>query len=287
MLRRTIVAVMLCVGAGASAHAQWINHPAQGIPRTKDGKPNLSAPTPRGTGGKPDLSGVWSTDPTPFEEMERLFGDLKPFAVPGDDPRTFTKYFLNIFADFRPEDVPFRPEAAEAFRRHLETTTADQAPTARCFPAGVPMGDLLPLPRRVIHVPGLLAILYEGINPQRLIYTDGRKLLDQPQPVWMGYSVGKWDGDTFVVDTIGINEQTWMDNAGRPHSDALHTVERYRRGAFGTMDVTLTIDDPKAYTRPWTVNDSPSRLVVGQDLLEYVCAENNRDVEHLSGAGRK
>jgi hypothetical protein len=108
MLRRTIVSVLLCAAAAASADAQWVHYPAQGIPRTKDGKPNLSAPTPRSRNGKPDLSGIWSTDPTPFEEMERLFGDLKASAVPGDDPRALGKYFLNIFADFRPEDVPFR-----------------------------------------------------------------------------------------------------------------------------------------------------------------------------------
>ncbi len=102
-----------------------------------------------------------------------------------------------------------------------------------------------------------------------------------------GYSVGKWDGDTFVVDTVGINDKTWMDNAGRPHSDALHTIERYRRRNFGSMDVTITFDDPKAYTKPWTVNESPSRLVVGQDLLEYVCTENNKDIDHLFGDGQK
>ena len=114
----------------------------------------------------------------------------------------------------------------------------------------------------------MTVILYEGFTTFRQIFTDGRALPKDPQPSWLGYSVGKWEGDTFVVDTIGINDKTWMDNAGRPHSDALHTTERYRRRDFGTMDVTLTIDDPKAYTRPWTVNASPSRLVVGQDLLE-------------------
>src|SRR5436190_15668934 len=138
MLSRTIMVVILCAAAGASAHAQWVNYAARDIPRTKDGAPNLSAPAPRGAKGKPDLSGVWSTDPTPFEDMDRLFGDLKAFAVPGDDPRTFTKYFLNIFADYRPEDVPFQAQAARAFKRHLETITNDQAPTARCLPAGVP-----------------------------------------------------------------------------------------------------------------------------------------------------
>ena len=126
-----------------------------------------------------------------------------------------------------------------------------------------------------------MVILYEGFTTFRQIFTDGRELPRNPQPSWIGYSVGKWDGDTFVVDTIGVNETTWMDNAGRPHSDALHTVERYRRRNFGTLDVTLTIDDQKAYSHPWTVNQGPARLVLGQDLLEYICTENNKDVEHL------
>ena len=129
-------------------------------------------------------------------------------------------------------------------------------------------------------------ILYEGFTTFRQIFTDDRALPGDPQPSWLGYSVGKWDGDTFVVDTIGVTEKTWMDNAGRPHTDALHAIERYRRRNVGVMDVTLTIDDPKAYARPWTVDLSPSRLVVGQDLIEYICTENNRDVPHLLGDGR-
>src|SRR4051812_32020145 len=139
MFRRIIAAAVLSVGAAVSVHAQWVNHPAVGIPRTKDGKPDLSAAVPR-NGGKPDLSGVWSTDPTPAAEMGRLFPGLQESAVPGDDPSMFTKYFLNIFADFKQDDVPFRPEAAQAFGRHMQTATADEAPTARCFPAGIPMG---------------------------------------------------------------------------------------------------------------------------------------------------
>jgi hypothetical protein len=281
MIRRTIAAVMVCVGTAASAGAQWVHHPAPGIPRTKDGKPNLTAATPKGANGKPDLSGIWSTDPTPFEEMERLFGNLKPFAVPGDDPRTFTKYFLNIFADVRPEDVPFRPEAAQAFKRQLETITADQAPTARCLPAGIPMGDLLPLPRRVIHSPGLLAVLYEGINPQRLIYTDGRKLPVDPQPAWLGYSVGSWDGDILVVESSGFSDRSWLDGMGHPRSEATRITERIRRRDFGHMEIDVTIDDPRSYTRPFSVRYTQT-LMPDTDILEYICTENEKDRVHLT-----
>ena len=169
--------------------------------------------------------------------------------MPGDDPRMFTKYFLNIFADFKPEDTPFRPEAAQAFGRHMQTTTADQAPTARCFPAGIPMGDLLPLPRRFIHTPGLLAILYEGINPQRMIYTDGRKLPVDPQPAWLGYSVGSWDGDVLVVESSGYSDRSWLDGIGHARSEATRITERIRRRDFGHLEVDVTIDDPRTYTQ--------------------------------------
>ena len=123
---------------------------------------------------------------------------------------------------------------------------------------------------------------YEEDTSFRQIFTDGRKQPDDPQPAWLGYSVGKWDGDTFVVDTIGVNENTWLDNAGRPHSDAMHLTERYHRTDFGHMDMQLTIDDPKAFTKPWTVSEN-ARLMPDTDLLEYICSENNKDVEHLVG----
>lgn len=280
-MRRTIVTALFCALA-ASVQAQWLSHPASGIPRTKDGKPNLAAPVPRGANGKPDLSGVWATDPTPFAEMERLFGDLKASAVPGDDPRALGKYFLNIFADFKPEDVPFRPEAAQAFGRHMQTTTADQAPTARCFPAGIPMGDLLPLPRRFIQTPGLLAILYEGINPHRMIYTDGRKLPVDPQPAWLGYSVGSWDGDVFMVQSSGYSDRSWLDGIGHARSEATRITERIRRPDFGHLEVDVTIDDPRTYTRPFSIRYTQT-LVPDTDILESICGENEKDRAHLIG----
>ena len=281
MIRRTIAAVMICVGTAASAGAQWVHHPAPGIPRTKDGKPDLTAATPKGANGKPDLSGIWSTDPTPFEEMERLFPFFKAFAVPGDDPRMFTKYFMDIFADVRPEDVPMRPEAAQVFMQRLAAVdSAREAPTARCFPAGIPMGDLLPLPRRTIHAPGLLAILYEGINPHRMIYLDGRSLPADPQPAWMGYSVGKWDGDTLVVESNGYSDRSWLDGMGHPRSEATRITERLRRRDFGHMEVDVTIDDPKSYTKPFSIRYTQT-LVPDTDILEYICTENEKDRAHL------
>lgn len=281
MIRRTIVAALICVGTAASADAQWVQYPAPGIPRTKDGQPDLSAAAPKGANGKPDLSGIWSTDPTPFAEMDRLFPFFRPFAVPGDDPRMFTKYFMDVFADFRPEDVPMRPEAAKVFQQRLAAVdSAREAPTARCFPAGVPMGDLLPLPRRVIHTPGLLAILYEGINPHRMIYLDGRSLPVDPQPAWMGYSVGKWDGNTLVVESNGYTDRSWLDGMGHPRSEATRITERMRRRDFGHMEVDVTIDDSKSYTKPFSIRYTQT-LVPDTDILEYICTENEKDHAHL------
>jgi hypothetical protein len=282
MLHRSIVVALVCAGATVSLQAQWIKYPAPGIPRLKDGSPNLSAPTPRGANLRPDLSGVWSTDSTPLAEMERLFPFLKAFAVPGDDPLTFHKYFLDVFADFRPEDVPFRPAAAQLFKARSAKGPTREDPTAKCHPAGIPMGDLLPLPRRVIHVPGLLAVLYEGINPQRLIYTDGRKLPVDPQPAWMGYSVGRWDGDVLVVESSGFSEQSWLDGSGHPRSEAMRLTERIRRRDFGHMDVDVTIDDPLSYTRPFSIHYTQT-LAPDTDILEYICNENEKDRAHLPG----
>jgi hypothetical protein len=277
-------AAAILIGAMvASAHAQWVNYPAPGIRRTKDGKPNLSAAAPRAADGRPDLSGVWITDSTPLAEMERLFPNLGAFAVPGDDPRQFTKYFFNVFVDLRPEDVPMRPETARLLKQRLDEGPSKEVPTSSCLPAGIPMGDLLPVPRRIVQVPGLLVILSEGINPQRLVYTDGRAHPADAQPAWLGYSVGRWDGNTMVIDTRGFNDRTWLDAMGHPHTEALHTIERMRRRDFGHMDVDVTIDDPGAYTKPVSFRYTQT-LTPDTDLLETVC-ENEKDRAHLDTIG--
>jgi len=250
----------LAVFLGVPLSAQWLNVPTPGVPRTADGKPNLNAPPPKAADGHPDLSGIWMPN---------------------------TRYLQDLAAGMKPGDVPYQPWAAQLTQERANGARGKDDPAAFCVP-GMPKLIVLPYPYKIYQLPNVIVILYEGFTTFRQIFIDGRALPKDPQPSWLGYSVGKWEGDTLVVDTVGINDKTWMDNAGRPHSDALHTIERYRRSSFGTLDVTLTIDDPKAYTRPWTVDESPSRLVLDQDLLEYVCTENNKDVEHLAGGdGRK
>src|SRR3979490_1331097 len=163
----------------------------------------------------------------------------------------------------------------------METTTNDQAPTSRCVPAGIPRAEPTPQRRRVIQVPGLLVILYEGINPQRLIYTDGRKLPVDPQPAWLGYSVGRWDGDALVVESNGFNQASWLDGIGHPRSEATRVTERIRRRDFGHMEVDVTIDDPQSYMKPFSIRYTQT-LTPDTDILESICNENEKDRVHLA-----
>jgi hypothetical protein len=262
------------------APAQWLHYPTPGIPRTRDGKPNLQAPAPRASNGKPDLSGLWQVEATPFDEITRLFGpDIDALSVPGDDIRTVSKYLFSIFADFKPEDVPLRPEAAQITRDRMKDFGTGN-PTTHCLPAGVPFGSLLPFPNKFIQTPDVIVILEEGDGGLRQIFMDGRKHTPDPQPSWMGYSVGKWDGDSLVVDTVGFNDKGWLDGSGHPHSESLKLQERYRRRDFGHMDVQVRVDDPKMYTTPFSIRYILD-LVPDSDIGEYVCAENEKDRSHL------
>lgn len=263
-----------------TAPAQWLRYPTPGTPRTREGKPNLSAPAPRASNGKPDLSGVWQVEPTPYDEMTRLFGPgLDRLSVPGDDFHDLSKYTISVLADFKPEEAPIRPEAAKIFQRNL-ATFGKENPTTQCEPGGVTFGEILPFPSKFIQTPGVLVILQEADGANRQIFTDGRKHTQDPQPSWMGYSVGKWEGDVLVVDTVGFNDLGWLDGLGHPRSEALRVQERYRRRDFGHMDVEVTFDDPKMYTRPFTIKYVLD-LIPDTDVAEYVCAENEKDRSHI------
>jgi hypothetical protein len=268
---------LMLAGAIACAPAQWLNHRDPRIPRTKDGKPDLSAPAPRAANGKPDLSGIWLTDRTPRPEMERLFRGFGAFAVPGDDPLEFNKYFLNIMSDFKPEDDPLRPEFAPLMKQRARAQR--DTPTTLCLPLGIPWADAFPGTRKIVQTPGLTLVIYEG-EPTRQIFTDGRKHPSDPDPSWLGYSVGNWEKDTLVVDTVGFNDRTWLDAFGHPHSESLHVMERFHRRDFGHMDLDVTFEDPKMYTKPVTVKYSQT-LLPDTDLLEYICTENERSRAHL------
>ena len=263
----------------ACASAQWLNYPTPGTPRTKDGKPDLSAPTPRASNGKPDLSGVWQVEPPAPGELERKIGDVSTFAVPGDDPRTFSPYFFNVLADFKREDAPLRPEAAAVFGMHAKAFGRDH-PSSRCLPLGIPGTELISFPFKIVQTPGVMVMMYETDNSHRQVYTDGRPLPVDPQPSWQGYSVAKWEGDTLVAETAGFNDQSWLDVFGHSHSEALKIQERFRRRDFGHMELQITIEDAKTFTKPFTITVN-HLLIPDSDILETVC-ENERDRAHFT-----
>lgn len=279
-MQRRINIVIVFAAAIMCANAQWLNYPTPGTPRAKNGKPNLSAPAPRAANGKPDLSGVWQVEPPGAGEMERKVGDLSTFVVPGDDPREFSPYFFNILGDFKREDAPMRPAAAEVFMKNFKTYGKEH-PYSRCLPMGIPATELIGVPFKMIQTPGILVILHELDFTFRQIYTDGRPLPVDPQPSWLGYSSGKWEGDTLVVETAGFNDKSWLDAGGHTHSEALRVQERFRRRDFGHMEMQITIDDPKTFTKPFTIKAN-HLLVPDSDILETVCGENERDRAHLA-----
>jgi len=260
------------------AHAQWLNYSTPGVPRLRDGKPNLAAPVPRTADGKPNLSGVWHVHPTSLAEMKRLYGEKADVVnVPGMELDTISKYAINILVDFKPEESPIRPAAVEILKRRLPS----EFPDTNCLPAGIPTAGLVSEPVKIVQSPGLIVMLYESEDGHRQIYTDGRTLPKEiAQPAWLGYSVGKWERDTLVVETAGFNDKSWLDVIGHPHSEALRVVERYRRRDFGHMDLEMTFDDPQMYTKPFTLKVTED-LLADSDLFESFCNENEKDRPHL------
>jgi len=208
--------------------------------------------------------------------LERLI----PGATNGAGEEPFSQYFINIFSDLKPEDEPIRPAAAALFRERAKSFSSE-SPLSHCLPEGMPLVEMAPAPYKIVQTPGLTLMLYERDTTFRQVYTDGRKLPNDPQPSWLGYSVGKWDGDTLVVDTVGFNDRGWLDARGHTHSEALHLTERFHRLDFGQMEVQLTIDDAQTYTRPFTIK-LKQRLLPDSDLLESICAENEKDAHHTA-----
>ncbi len=260
----------LILGACVSAHAQWLNQPMAGAPRTPDGKVNMTGPVPR-VNGKPDLSGLWQVEAEP--RGPGLFGL-------GESPNS--KYFRDILSDFKPGEEPLTEAGRELFNRHVQAG-AFANPSLNCLPDGVPHADLLPEPFKIIQTPGVIVMLYEVETIFRQVFTDGRKQLVDPAPTWLGYSVGKWDGDTLVVDTRGFNDRSWLDARGHGHSEEMRVEERFRRRDFGHLDLTITIEDPKIFTRPFTFSVT-ERLLPDTDVFEHICAEAEKDAARIANA---
>jgi len=265
---------LLLLIAATSLHAQWLNHRDASIPRLPDGKPNLAAKPPHARDGHPDLSGIWHPEAAPLEQRKRYFG---PDGINGLGEDDADIPFVNILDGYKPSEVAMTP-AAEAVRR---ARAGEPGNAAQCQPWGMPMVDTLPSPYRIVQTPGMTYILYEENMSHREIFTDGRKHTPDPQPTWLGYSVGRWEGDTFVVDSVGFNDRAPMDAMGHPHSERLKITERFRRVDFGHIELQLAFDDPAFYTKPFSVKLG-LYLLPDTDLIESFCSENEQDVRHLS-----
>jgi hypothetical protein len=251
--------------------AQWLNYPTPGTPRLSNGKPNLAAPAPRTANHKPDFSGIW--------ELEPARCDPKAVGTCGGD-YTGGPEFGNLAARLNGE-LPYQPWAAELIKQRAPGGGKDD-PVALCQPAGALRLLTYPPPRKIVQNPGLIVIPSERDVTFRQIFTDGRPLPKDPNPSFNGYSTGKWEGDMLVVETIGFRDGIWLDRKGSPITEAAKMTERFRRVNFGNLEIEITIDDPKAYTKPWTIK-LHEMLVPDTELLEYYCQENEKDTKHMVG----
>jgi hypothetical protein len=283
------VSIALAV-ISTTALAQWPPYPAVGIPRTADGKPDLNAPAPRTADGKPDLSGVWETVPCAGCAPPTITG-LGPPPPQGRGSGTLAGappgggfVFGNIGAGL-PGGAPYQPWAAELVKKRMAENSKDN-PDAHCLPMGIMQLTSHPYPKKIIQTPAEVIMIYEGSGTTvREIFMDGRPLPGKDaEPWWNGYSIGRWEGDTLVVETSGFMDDGWLDVRGSPLTSAGKLVERIRRPTYGSLEISATIDDPKAYTKPFTAVVY-NRIMLDHQLIEFVCLE--KDAAHYVGASGK
>jgi len=260
------IVVMAALSVGAPIGAQWLTYPSSDAPRTKDGKVDMSARAPKLRDGKADLSGLWRAAPDPQGKPEGVENEI------------FPRYFVNVAKDLKPEEMVLRPAAATLFKERLQDH-GKNAPEAHCVPVGVPGISTFPSAFKIVQMPRLMIMLYEKDTTYRQIFMDGRPLPRDPNPSFMGYSVGRWEADTLVVESVGFREAGWLDRMGHPHGEQLHLTERYRRRDFGHLSIEITIDDPDTYGKPFTYTQ-PAVLLPDTDLLELYCTENEKDAAH-------
>ena len=282
--RRGFFALVILMAAVPAVFAQWPSYPTPGVPRTPDGKPNLSAPAPKTPDGKPDLTGIWeiARPPVPAAGAPRPAANFETLAT-NDDFLALVKRsaFWNLGSSFK-DGLPFTPWAAELHRQRVADNNKDN-PDAHCLPMGMMQFHNHPQPRKMIQTPQVIVILYEANAGIRQIFLDGRPLPSKDaDPWWYGYSTGHWEGDTLAVQSAGFRDLGWLDVEGSPLTEGAHVTERYRRPDFGHLDIEVTIDDPKAYTKPWTVSVHQV-ISVDTELIEFVCQEDEKDAPHLTG----
>jgi hypothetical protein len=262
-LRLTYLAAF-AIALPAAASAQWLEYPTAGVPRTADGKPDMTSATPRAADGKPDLSGMWG-----WETRANCGAHCNDFQI--------SREFINIAATLK-GPLPYQPGVADLVKRR--TAAQDEDPNAHCMPRGAPRVWTDDYYKRIFQVADRVIILTERNMQYRQIFTDGRPLPFDPNPTWNGYSTARWDGDTLVVQTVGFKDDLWLDANGNPLTGAGKMTERIRRPNYGTLEVTMTIDDPKSYTAPWTVKLTQP-LVLDSELLDYYCLENEKSLAHM------
>jgi hypothetical protein len=283
--RGIFVGLALVVSISAPVFAQWPLWMPSGAPVTAEGKPDFNAPPPRTADGKPNLSGVWGALPPPGAAPPPVGGTpAPPVAAPAPPAGPSGSVFGNIGAQI-PGGAPYQPWAAELVKQRMADNSKDN-PDAHCLPMGVMQMTSHPFPRKIIQTPAEVVMIYEASGTTvREIFLDGRPLPPaDAQPWWNGYSIGRWEGDTLVVETAGFLDDGWLDVRGSPLTGAGKLIERYRRPTYGSLEIEVTIDDPKAYTKPFTAKVN-NRLLVDSQLIEFVCLD--KDVPHYVGAEYK
>jgi hypothetical protein len=276
-----VVAVAVATGA-ATLFAQWPDYPTPG-PRTSDGKVDLTAPPPRTADGKLDFTGLWEPARVPGRGGAQGKGTpppVAPAAAPSDSGEPPLGQFFNIGAGFKEGLPPLTPWAAQLRAQRKGDDNKDN-PDAHCLPLGLTQLHMHPQPRKILQTRQAIVVLYEANGNTRQILVDGRPLpKNDPSPWWYGYSVGHWEGDTLVVETTGFRDDVWLDVEGSPLTNTGKITERWRRPNFGSMQIDITVEDPKAYTKPFTVRVN-HRLMTDTELMEFVCEE--RDAVHYLG----
>ena len=264
-MRLPCLALIIFVALPVAASAQWLNYPTPGVPRTADGKPDMSAPVPRTTDGKPDFTGMWG-----WETRANCGAHCNDFQI--------SREFMNIAAGLK-GGPPYQPGVADLVKKR--TAAQDQDPNVHCMPRGAPRIWTDDYYKRIFHVPGRVIVLTERNMQYRQIFVDGRPLPDDPNPTWNGYSTAKWDGDTLVVQTVGFKDDLWLDASGNPLASSATLTEKIRRPSYGMLEVEMTVADPKYYTAPWTVTIKQP-LVLDSELLDYYCLENEKSWQHMT-----
>ena len=266
MFRLGLCVIACLVTLPPVASAQWPARTMPDLPRGADGTVILTAPAPRTSRGTPDLSGLWIPEPDPKGKPE------------GVENAVFPRYLMSVTQDLHDATGVLVPAAEWQYRKRLAADSVDD-PIAHCQPPGSPRMFSLPKPTKIVDTPGVMLLLHEHDTTFRQIFTDGRALPEDPFPTWMGYSIGRWDKDTFVVTTIGLTERSWLDVVGHPHTEALVMTERFRRVDVGHLEIEVTYTDPGTFKTPLTITQK-LRLLADQELIEFFCSDNERDQQH-------